>query len=108
MNDAWGTVRVAHCDRCAELGHVHLVVPNPRLRDEKGRARIGCWNTVMLTACGQFLEPQRDEHVYAAPRLDDRHVTVRLDLATCPGCLAWAADNTDLLRDDGHGHQVTR
>lgn len=67
------------------------LLPNPKFE-----GRIGAWNTVMLTACGQLLQPD-----------EPRDVTLRLDMVTCPNCTLWADCNGDKLVDDGHGHRVT-
>jgi hypothetical protein len=75
----------------------HLVIRNPDLPGGTDpRGRIGCWNTVMLTACKRLLAPE-----------DERVVTLRLDLVTCAACLAWTKKNRESLEDDGAGHLVT-
>lgn len=76
----------------------HLVVRNRDLThpDPKFPGRIGCWGTVMLTACGQSLQPD-----------EPRDVTLRTDMVTCPNCKFWAECNRDKLVDDGEGHLVT-
>lgn len=104
-----------HCAHCGELGDVHLVVPNPNLRDAEGRARVGCWNTVMLTACGQLLPPSLEglntlqrQHVEGMEPGPCRHVTLRVDMTTCPTCRAMVDKGAVPLKDDGHGNMVTR
>jgi hypothetical protein len=69
----------------------HLAVRNPALDN-----RIGCWNTVILTACKVLTQPG-----------EARNLTARLDMVTCSKCLAWAKRNPDKLRGDGAGHKVT-
>ncbi len=61
----------------------HLVVRNPEFDN-----RIGCHNTVMLSACGKLL--QADE---------PRDVTLRVDMATCIDCMLWADRNPEKLID---------
>jgi hypothetical protein len=80
----------------------HLAIRNPNLpfpHDSpwsNPNGRIGCWNTVILTACGILTQPD-------APR----YVTCRLDLVTCQNCRLWAENNKNMLEDDGLGHLVT-
>lgn len=76
----------------------HLVIRNPNFNN-----RIGCWNTIMLTACGQLLPPADLDR----PELDKRLVTLRLDMVTCEICLAWARIHSEAFVDDGQGHRVT-
>jgi hypothetical protein len=51
----------------------HLVIRNAALN-----GRIGCRNTIMLTACGQTLQPDTP-----------RKVTLMVHLANCEKCLEW-------------------
>ena len=81
----------------------HLVIRNPNLTypdrpqvQPHPAGRIGCWNTVMLTACGELLQPE-----------EPRDVTLRSDMVTCPNCKLWMTCNQDKMKDDGHGHLVT-
>lgn len=85
-----------HCENCETRGPIHLCVRNHALRDKEGRPRIGCWNTVLLTACGLTLGLEAD-----------RHVTLRVDMTTCDACLRWAMAHDEALKEDDHGRKVT-
>jgi hypothetical protein len=79
----------------------HLVIRNPNFEN-----RIGCWNTVMLTACGLTLPPV-PVSLYGTELDVKRNVTLRVDMATCIGCLLWADRNPTLLFTGESGHLVS-
>lgn len=75
----------------------HLAVRNPRLPHPKfPGGRIGCWNTVILTACGLLTQPG-----------EPRSVTCRLDMVTCTRCQEWAEGHRSQFRVDAENHVVS-
>jgi len=81
----------------------HLAIRNPDLKfpadhpNPNPKGRMGCWNTVILTACGILSEPPHGKY----------GLTGRLDMVECARCLTWAKKNPNAIENDGHGHMVT-